>query len=94
VGNFIPLIPHAPDNGFPSDHTLFGTALAVIIFPFHKRLGTVLFILALLVGIARVYLGINHAIDILGSAVISVLIGLSLYYFVIERIYKPKPVQL
>jgi undecaprenyl-diphosphatase len=94
VGNFIPLIPHAPDNGFPSDHTLFGTALTVVIFPFNKRIGIILFILAILVGVARVYLQIHHTIDILGSGIISIVVGLSLYYFVIERMYKQKSVQV
>lgn len=30
VGHFTPLVPHAPDNGFPSDHTLLVSALAAI----------------------------------------------------------------
>src|SRR3990167_7663123 len=28
--NFIPLVPHGPDNGFPSEHTLFGAAISAV----------------------------------------------------------------
>lgn len=90
VGHFIPLIPHAPDNGFPSDHMLFAAALATLVFPFSKRLGIILFILAGLVGAARVVIGIHHVIDIVGSGVISVVVGAVVYWLVIEGMYRKK----
>ena len=45
-----PLIPHIADNGFPSDHTLLTMALASVIFYYNKKLGIVLFIIAILTG--------------------------------------------
>src|SRR5713226_3806557 len=33
VAHFIPLIPHKPNNGFPSDHVLWSAATAAIMFP-------------------------------------------------------------
>src|SRR6266436_6506185 len=33
VGDFVPLIPHKANNGFPSDHVLWCAAMAAIIFP-------------------------------------------------------------
>ena len=33
-----PLIQHATDNGFPSDHTLLTMTVAAIVFVYHKRL--------------------------------------------------------
>jgi undecaprenyl-diphosphatase len=69
-GNFTPLIPHAPDNGFPSDHTLLGAAIAFAIFRFNKKLGFLLFYLTVLVGVARVLAGVHHAVDIAGSIAI------------------------
>lgn len=74
VGNFTPLLPHAPDNGFPSDHTLLSAAVAAVIFFFHRKLGMVLFVIAFLVGMARVVAGIHHLVDILGSIVIAFLV--------------------
>lgn len=79
--NVIPLISHAADNGFPSDHTLAAMLIAIVIFKFNKKLGTVLIILAILLGVARVLAKIHHPLDIAGSIVIdliSVWIALSI----------------
>ncbi len=71
---FIALIPHKPNNGFPSDHTLLSSAVAMVIWQFNKKIGYFLFVLALLVGLARVYVGVHHYIDIFTSLVISVVV--------------------
>src|SRR6185312_13600685 len=42
VGNFTPLVAHAADNGFPSDHTLLAGALAASVMCFNKRFSIVL----------------------------------------------------
>lgn len=70
-GGFIPLLPHAPDNGFPSNHALFAAALAAFVFPYQKWIGGALAILAVLVGFSRVYAGIHHPIDIIASFLIA-----------------------
>lgn len=71
VEHIKPLIPHAANNGFPSDHTLLVIGIASILFVYNKRLGVFLFILGLLVGFARVYAKVHHPIDILGSVIIT-----------------------
>ncbi|MDP1846072.1 MAG: phosphatase PAP2 family protein [Candidatus Moranbacteria bacterium] len=77
TGNFTPLIPHAPDNGFPSDHTLLGAAIAAVIFRLNKKAGLLLFFMALFVGLARILAGVHHAADIAGS----MLVVLAVYFF-------------
>ena len=72
VGNFRPLILHAPDNGFPSDHALLVFTLAIIGTYLNRKLGTVLWVLGLIVAIARVYVGVHHPLDVAASAVISI----------------------
>jgi len=72
AGNFTPLIPHAPDNGFPSDHMLLISAIASILFLYNKKISTLSWIIAIIVGISRVYAGIHHLTDIVGSAVIAI----------------------
>ncbi|MDE2188512.1 MAG: undecaprenyl-diphosphatase [Patescibacteria group bacterium] len=74
VGNFTPLIPHAADNGFPSDHALLVSSIAMIGTMWNKKLGLVLWILAALVAVGRVCVGVHHPIDVIGSAVIAVLV--------------------
>jgi len=71
VGHFMPLISHANDNGFPSDHTLITSFLAFAVWPLSRRLSLGLVAIALAVGSARVAAGIHHPLDILGSFVIS-----------------------
>ena len=75
-----PLIPHEPDNGFPSDHVLLISAIASIIFPFSRKTSALVFFLAILVGISRVYAGIHHPIDVLGSMIIALGISILGYY--------------
>ncbi len=82
VGNFTPLIPHVADNGFPSDHTLLTSGLASVIYVSNKKIGVLLWILALIVGISRVSAGIHHPVDILGSIIISVLIVFVAHKFI------------
>ncbi len=70
--DFVPLVTHAADNGFPSDHALLVFAIASIVFTFNRSVGIGLFILASLVGVGRVLVGVHHIIDILGSVIITV----------------------
>lgn len=76
VQNFTPLIAHAADNGFPSDHTLLAAAVASVVYFFHRRLGAGLLILAVLVGLSRVAAGVHHLLDIFGSVIIAFVIML------------------
>lgn len=70
LGN--PLISHANDSSFPSDHATlaFSVAFAYLIFKDFK-IGAVLFFFALWVGFARVYVGVHFPFDIFGSFVVS-----------------------
>lgn len=81
AGNFTPLFPHMADNGFPSDHTLLGAAIAFAVFRFNKKLGLLLLGLAVLVGVARVLAGVHHLADIAGSIIIVGTIYLLAVYF-------------
>ncbi len=78
----IPLMPHRPDNGFPSDHTVFCAALAALTFSVSSKIGVGLFVLALLVGASRVAAGIHSPLDIAAGLLIgagaAVLAGLLL----------------
>ena len=70
-GHFTPLIVSSTDNGFPSDHTLLASFIGFAILSVSRRLGAALLIVALMVGLARMYAGVHHSWDILGSFVIT-----------------------
>lgn len=70
-GNFVPLIPHPADNGFPSDHTVLALVAASTVLRFNRTIGVVLIVLSLLLGFARVHAGIHSPLDIFGSVFIA-----------------------
>jgi undecaprenyl-diphosphatase len=71
--HLVPLIPHAPDNGFPSDHALLTAFLGFTILVYSRVLGVVLLVIAFLVGAARVAAHIHNPQDIVASFVIAAL---------------------
>jgi undecaprenyl-diphosphatase len=71
---FEPLFPHATDSSFPSDHTLIGVALVGPLLVPARRLGALLVGWALVVGFARVAAGVHYPSDILGSAVLALVL--------------------
>lgn len=73
VGHFTPVIHATADNGFPSDHTLLSATLALLIVLVNRKLGFVALGVALLVGSARVALGVHSPIDIVGSFAIALI---------------------
>lgn len=73
VLQFVPLIPHAPDNGFPSDHVLLVSAIAAIFLYFDRRAAALLWGVTLLVAIGRVTVGVHHVTDVIASMLISLL---------------------
>lgn len=85
VEHTTPLVPHTPDNGFPSDHTLLVATIALIIFVYNRKLGTVIGILAVIIGVARILAKVHSPIDVLGSILIAVIVTY-LSKFVIQRL--------
>jgi len=73
VEHIEPLISHQPDNGFPSDHTLAAMTAAAVIFVYRRKLGILLGVLGLLVGIARIMAHLHYPVDIVASVFIAVI---------------------
>ena len=72
------LIKHGADSSFPSDHATVAFSLASGIAVYRLRYGLMLGALALLIGFARVYVGVHYPFDILGGAAIGITIALVL----------------
>ncbi|CAN5308757.1 hypothetical protein BH10PAT1_BH10PAT1_6170 [soil metagenome] len=87
VGHFVPLISHANDNGFPSDHTLLAMVIAFSVYFYNKKWGIILFVVGLLIGLARVFAGVHHVEDILGSIFIAGFSAFSVNY-IYEKYFK------
>jgi undecaprenyl-diphosphatase len=83
VGGYEPLIPHIVDNGFPSDHLLLLSALAASAGFVDRKLAALMWFIAFIVGMARVWAGVHHTLDIVGSILIA-LIAKWVVYFVLN----------
>jgi undecaprenyl-diphosphatase len=89
VGHFKPLIEHAADNGFPSDHTLLAATLASVIFYFNKRMGVVLWAVTFVIAASRVFAGVHHVEDTLASMLIAIA-AVFAAHFIVRAIRKEK----
>lgn len=58
------LIVLPTDYSFPSGHAAVTMALATAVYFFRKRLGTLLFAFAFIVGLARIYVGVHYPLDV------------------------------
>ncbi len=79
---------HGGWNSFPSGHTMAGFALFAFLalcLPRKKGAGLLFFLLALLVGISRVYLGQHFFKDIYLGSILGVLLAL-IFYVLAERL--------
>lgn len=67
-----PLVAHAADNGFPSEHSVLAATLATIIIPYAKRWAILAGVLAILVGIGRVLVHVHSPVDIIAGFAIGI----------------------
>lgn len=84
VGHFTPYFAHGSDNGFPSDHTLFSSYLAFLVWRYNRTAGMVLLAVAVAIGLSRVVAGVHHLIDIIG-AIGFAFVGVWLARYSVER---------
>ena len=64
------LLNHRMEGSFPSGHAAFFFALSFVVYFFEKKAGILFLIVSLLMGIARVFVGIHYPSDILGGVFI------------------------
>lgn len=65
------LIPSKIDSSFPSKHTLLAFAVSTSIFLYDRVLGSIMWVLSVLTGFSRIWLGHHYPSDIIGSAIIA-----------------------
>jgi len=66
---------------FPSGHATFFFALSTVVYLYHRKWGIVFFITTILITVSRVVAGVHYPSDILGGAVIGVIVGSIAVFF-------------
>jgi len=77
---------HKAENSFPSEHTVFMSSIAFM-FLYLKNmrgLGAILLLLAIISGLARVFVGVHYPFDIAGGVIIG---AVSAYIVYLLRAY-------
>ena len=83
------LVNPLSEKSFPSDHTtvVFATSLAVYFY--NKKLGILLLLFSLLIGFARIYVGVHYPIDVLGGIILGSLSAF-IFYLILNKNKKEK----
>ena len=83
VMHFAPLIKHAADYGFPSEHATGSAAIAVGLLFVSWRLGLPSLLLALLIAFSRVYVGVHFPQDVLAGLALGAVVAVIGVYTVV-----------
>jgi len=70
---------------FPSGHATFFFAMATAVFLYNKKWGIVFFITTILITISRVIAGVHYPSDIIGGAVIGIVVAYATFYYFARR---------
>jgi undecaprenyl-diphosphatase len=70
------LVDHLGDKSFPSGHTLACFEAATVLLIRDKRLGILAMVIAVLVGLSRLYLYVHYPSDVLTGIVLGTIFGI------------------
>lgn len=73
-------------SSFPSAHAALFFALAMIVWYVNRKWGWWFFILATLMGIARIYAGVHWPLDVIGGAAIGLASGVFVHWFLKKNV--------
>ncbi len=84
-GNSTMVVWNPSDGSFPSTHTAVAFGIAMTVWLYDKKLGAVFMVTAFLVGAARVAANVHYPLDIIGGAILGVLVA-----YLVEKLHPSK----
>ncbi len=84
------LVAIPKDYSFPSGHTMHSFIVAMVLLHYDKKLGIPALIMAVLVGLSRLYLYVHFPTDVMAGAALGTTIGI-LSTVVFDAVLKRKP---
>lgn len=75
------------DYSFPSGHTAASFSIATTLALNLPKMSIIVFIVAIVIGISRIYLGVHYPTDVAAGMVIGFTIAFILHLFFLETIY-------
>ena len=84
------LVKLPEDSSFPSGHTSASVAAAVAIFTQNRKWGIPAIVLAVLIGISRLYLTVHFPTDVITGLLLGIVYGIGAYFITSKLIFKKK----
>lgn len=75
------------DYSFPSGHTTASFSIATTIALNIPKLSIVVFVIAIIVGISRIYLGVHYPTDVTAGILLGIGTALVIHFYLLEYIY-------
>ncbi|WP_121613170.1 undecaprenyl-diphosphatase [Mesobacillus foraminis] len=82
LSNVNQLIDKTVGNSFPSDHTMVFFAFCTTFWLFSRKTGYIWMILAVTVGVSRIWVGVHYPFDVATGALISVVSAITMFAFI------------
>lgn len=81
------------DFSFPSDHTATAFVMGLVVFANWRKLGSILLVIASILGLARVFIGVHYPLDILGG-VLTAFLSVWLMNVIFRKIKNPEKLRI
>ena len=79
---------------FPSGHAAFFFAVAAALYLYNKKWGSIFFVAAVFMTVARVIAGIHYPSDIVGGAGIGIAVAYIVFYYCAEKLRVKKAAKI